>query len=62
LNIGSLRKFKFILPLLNEQRRIVAYLDGLQAKVNALRELPSPEGSVELRMQRRCDASPEQSE
>ena len=23
----------------NEQRRIVAYLDGLQAKVNALREL-----------------------
>jgi len=26
---------------LNEQRRIVAYLDGLQAKVNALRELQS---------------------
>jgi hypothetical protein len=24
---------------LGEQRRIVAYLDGLQAKVNALREL-----------------------
>ena len=23
----------------NEQRRIVAYLDGLQAKVNALKEL-----------------------
>jgi type I restriction enzyme S subunit len=39
LNIGSLRKFKFILPPLDEQRRIVAYLDGLQAKVNALREL-----------------------
>src|SRR5690606_34921181 len=27
------------LPPLDEQRRIVAYLDGLQAKVNALREL-----------------------
>jgi type I restriction enzyme S subunit len=27
--------------LYNEQRRIVAYLDGLQAKVNALRELQS---------------------
>lgn len=25
----------------NEQRRIVAYLDGLQAKVNGLRELTS---------------------
>ncbi len=35
LNIGSLRKFKFILHPLDEQRRIVAYLDGLQAKVNA---------------------------
>jgi type I restriction enzyme, S subunit len=33
-----------ILPLLiplDEQGRIVAYLDGLQAKVNALRELQS---------------------
>ena len=29
-----------VLPL-DEQRRIVAYLDGLQAKVNALRELQS---------------------
>ena len=27
--------------MLDEQRRIVAYLDGLQAKVNALRELQS---------------------
>jgi type I restriction enzyme, S subunit len=26
---------------LDEQRRIVAYLDGLQAKVNGLRELQS---------------------
>ena len=28
----------------NEQRRIVAYLDGLQAKVNGLRELQSTSG------------------
>ncbi len=27
---------------IDEQRRIVAYLDGLQAKVNVLRELQSP--------------------
>jgi hypothetical protein len=27
---------------LDEQRRIVAYLDGLQVKVNALRELETP--------------------
>jgi len=33
---------------LDEQRRIVAYLDGLQAKVNALRELQSAIGE-ELR-------------
>ena len=32
----------------NEQRRIVAYLDGLQAKVNGLRELQSTSGE-ELR-------------
>ncbi len=32
------------LPPLDEQRRIVAYLDGLQAKVNALRELQSASG------------------
>ena len=29
---------------LNEQWRIVAYLDGLQAKVNGLRELQSASG------------------
>ncbi|HEX2998197.1 MAG TPA: hypothetical protein VHP14_25455 [Anaerolineales bacterium] len=29
---------------INEQRCIVAYLDGLQAKVNALRELQSTSG------------------
>jgi len=30
--------------LLNEQRRVVAYLDGLQVKVNALRGLQSRSG------------------
>lgn len=30
--------------LLNEQRRVVAYLDGLQVKVNALREWQSRSG------------------
>ncbi len=39
LNIGSLRKFKFMLPPLSEQRRLVAYLDGLQAHASALRGL-----------------------
>ena len=29
---------------LDEQRRIIAYLDGLQAKVNALRDLQSTSG------------------
>ena len=35
-------------PTLDEQRRIVACLDGLQTKVNALRELQSA-GGEELR-------------
>lgn len=35
---------KLILGNVMEQRRIVAYLDGLQAKVNALRELQSTSG------------------
>jgi type I restriction enzyme S subunit len=39
LNIGALRKFKFLLPSLAEQCRIVAHLDGLQAKVDALKKL-----------------------
>ena len=41
LNIGSLRKFKFLLPPLGEQRRIVAYLDNVQARLVSLRELQS---------------------
>ncbi len=39
LNISALRKFRFVLPPLDEQRRIVAYLDDLQARVDALRRL-----------------------
>ena len=39
LNIGALRKFRFYLPSIEEQRRIVAYLDGLQAKVDGLKAL-----------------------
>lgn len=39
LNIRALRKFDFILPPLEEQRRIVTYLDGLQAKVDRLKTL-----------------------
>jgi type I restriction enzyme S subunit len=43
-NIGSvkiLKKIKFPLPPLEEQRRLVAYLDGLQAQVSALRAAQS---------------------
>jgi type I restriction enzyme S subunit len=39
LNIGALRKFRFFLPSLPEQRRIVAYLDNLQAKVDKMKRL-----------------------
>ena len=41
-NIGSvkvLKRIKFPSPSLEEQRRIVAYLDALQEKVDALRAL-----------------------
>jgi type I restriction enzyme, S subunit len=47
LNIGALRKFTFLLPPLEEQRRIVAYLDHLQAKVDALKQLQA-ETATEL--------------
>jgi len=47
LNIGALRKFKFLLPPVAEQRRIVAYLDGLQAKVDTLKKLQA-ETAAEL--------------
>jgi type I restriction enzyme S subunit len=41
LNIGSLRNFDFLLPPLDEQRRIVAYLDSVQAQLASLQELQS---------------------
>ena len=39
INQRRIGEFEISYPPLDEQRRIVAYLDGLQAKVNALREL-----------------------
>lgn len=39
LNIGSLRKFPFRLPSLDNQRRIVAELDELQTELEALKRL-----------------------
>jgi type I restriction enzyme S subunit len=47
LNISSLRSFPFTLPPIDEQRRIVAYLDSLQAKVDALKALQA-ETAAEL--------------
>ena len=47
LNISALRDFKFMLPPVYEQRRIVAYLDDLQAKVDALKRLQA-ETTAEL--------------
>ena len=47
LNIGSLKKFDFILPSLSEQRRIVAELDALQTEVDALKRLQA-ETAAEL--------------
>ncbi len=47
LNIGKLRRFVFFLPPLLEQHRIVAYLDNLQAKVDALKRLQT-ETAAEL--------------
>jgi len=42
--LNAIRKFPVVIPPLDTQWRIVAYLDGLQAKVNALRELQSVSG------------------
>ena len=41
LNVADLRRVPVPVPALPEQRRIVAYLDGLQAKVDALKQLQS---------------------
>lgn len=37
--LRGIRKLKFLLPSFSEQRRIVTYLDDLQAKVDALKQL-----------------------
>ena len=36
LNIGVLRKLRFLLPSLSEQARIVIYLDSIRARIDAL--------------------------
>ncbi len=45
LNKGHVRSIPVPLPPLPEQRRIVAYLDALQAKVDALRRLQEETGA-----------------
>jgi len=47
LNIGALKRFSFRLPTLSAQRRIVAELDGLQAKMDELKRLQA-ETAAEL--------------
>ena len=47
VNATKLRALPMALPSLEEQRRIVAYLDGFQAKVDALKKLQS-ETAAEL--------------
>jgi type I restriction enzyme S subunit len=47
LNIGALEKFSFQVPSLPDQHRIVDYLDGLQAKMDALEKLQT-ETAAEL--------------
>jgi type I restriction enzyme, S subunit len=47
LNIGALKRFSLRLPPLSEQHQIVAYLDRLQAQVDALRLLQA-ETAVEI--------------
>ncbi len=39
LNVGAVRRLRFLLPPLTEQRRIVAHLDALQAKADELKQL-----------------------
>ncbi|MBU4056257.1 MAG: restriction endonuclease subunit S [Proteobacteria bacterium] len=45
ISLGDLRELIIPLPPLPEQRRIVAYLDELQAKVDALRRLQAETGA-----------------
>jgi type I restriction enzyme S subunit len=44
ISLGDLRKLPVPLPPLDEQRRIVAYLDSVQARLASLRELQSATG------------------
>lgn len=39
LNIGALRKFQFLLPSLEEQKRIVLRLDNSQSKIDHLKDI-----------------------
>ncbi len=47
LSVGRIRQIPILVPTLQEQHRIVAYLDGLQAKVDALKKLQA-ETAAEL--------------
>ncbi len=47
LSVGRIKEIAIRLPPLAEQRRIVAHLDALQAKADALRSLQA-EASAEL--------------
>jgi Type I restriction modification DNA specificity domain len=47
LNLADLKRVPVPLPSLDEQRRIVAYLDDLQAKVDSLKRLQT-ETAAEL--------------
>jgi type I restriction enzyme S subunit len=47
LNLSNIRNLSLPVPPLAEQRRIVAHLDALQAKADALRSLQA-EASAEL--------------
>jgi type I restriction enzyme S subunit len=47
VNIGDLRRFRLLVPDLPEQRRMVAHLDAIQAKADALRALQA-ETAAEL--------------
>ena len=44
LNLSDVRNLPIPIPPLDEQRRIVAYLDSVQARLASLRELQSATG------------------
>ena len=47
LNLSNIRALKLPIPPLLEQRRIVAYLDDLQARVDALKRLQADRGRLD---------------